>query len=139
MAAATPDLARTDPATASVESEIRTLVRGMRKDDHPPAELSSELLILKLEAASIAEIDKLMDELQTARNYLHAEGERVRRMAARYAHLTQTAMASVKIISERMREWRVSEPVIAADAGQEQDASAHDGAQGQQPADAAAG
>jgi hypothetical protein len=38
-----------------------------------------------------------------------------------------------------MREWRVSEPVIAADAGHEQGVPAYDGAQGQQPADADAG
>ena len=38
---------------------------------------------------------KLMGELQTACDYLQSEGERVRQMMVRYAHLAQTA--SVKI------------------------------------------
>jgi hypothetical protein len=68
-------------------------------------------------ALSIGEIEKLMEELSSARDYLRAEGERVRRINARYAHLTRTASASVKIIAESMSKWRTSE----ADAGREAD------------------
>ena len=49
---------------------------------------------------------KLMGELQTARDYLQSEGERVRQMMVRYAHLAQTA--SVKIIAESVGKWRNS-------------------------------
>ena len=69
--------------------------------------------------ASIGEIDKLMAELQTARDYLQAEGERVRRMNARYAHLTSTASASVKIIAESMGKWRTTELDGTTGAGAE--------------------
>ena len=62
-----------------------------------------------LEDPSIGEIEKLMEELRVARDYLRSEGERVRSMNARYAHLTQTASASVKIIAESMAKWRVTE------------------------------
>jgi hypothetical protein len=65
---------------------------------------------------SIGEIEKLMEELRTARDYLRAEGERVRRMNARYAHLTRTASASVKIIAESMGKWRTTEMETAGDA-----------------------
>jgi hypothetical protein len=58
---------------------------------------------------SIGEIEKLMEELRVARDYLRSEGERVKQINARYAHLTRTASASVKIISESMGKWRVSE------------------------------
>jgi hypothetical protein len=70
-------------------------------------------------AISIEEIEKLMEELRTARDYLKSEGERVRRMNARYAHLTRTASASVKIIAESMGKWRTTELEGAreADAG----------------------
>ena len=67
-------------------------------------------------AISIAEIEKLMEELRTARDYLKAEGERVRRMNARYAHLTSTASASVKIIAESMGKWRTTEIEAATEA-----------------------
>ena len=58
---------------------------------------------------SIGEIEKLMEELRVARDYLRSEGERVRSINARYAHLTRTASASVKIIAESMGKWRVTE------------------------------
>ena len=65
--------------------------------------------IIAAGATSVAEIEKLMEELGTARDYLKAEGERVRRINARYAHLTSTASASVKIIAESMGKWRTTE------------------------------
>ena len=58
---------------------------------------------------SIGEIEKLMEELRTARDYLRSEGERVRRINAHYAHLTRAASASVKIIAESMGKWRTTE------------------------------
>jgi hypothetical protein len=57
-------------------------------------------------AASIADIDRLMDELQRARDFLQSEGERVRKMNASYANLAQTASASAKIIAESLGKWR---------------------------------
>jgi hypothetical protein len=50
-----------------------------------------------------------MEELRVARDYLKAEGERIRRANAHYAHLTSTASASVKIIAESMGKWRITE------------------------------
>jgi hypothetical protein len=46
-----------------------------------------------------------MEELQTARDYLQSEAERVRRVNGRYAYLAQTASASVKIIGENLGKW----------------------------------
>ncbi len=70
--------------------------------------------VLTAGAMSIADIDKLMGELQTGRDYLQSEGERVRQLTARYAHLVQTASASVKIIVESMGKWRNLETVSQA-------------------------
>jgi len=68
-------------------------------------------------AASIADIDRLMDDLQIAREYLQSEGEKLRRMTANYAHLARTASASAKVISESMGTWGLNQtspsPTIA--------------------------
>ena len=72
--------------------------------------------ILAVGAASIADIEKLIEELQTARDYLQAEGERVRRLTTRYAHLTHTASASVKIIAESLGKWRSPEQDLPSQA-----------------------
>ena len=57
-------------------------------------------------AASIADIDRLMDEVQRARDFLQSEGERLRKMNASYANLAQTTSASAKIIAESLGKWR---------------------------------
>jgi hypothetical protein len=97
-------LSVSDSVPNSIEGDIRAIVRGNR----PVNVAGSCDDILAAGAASIADIEKLMAELQTARDYLQAEGERVRR--TRYAHLTQTASASVKIIAESLGKWRSPEP-----------------------------
>jgi hypothetical protein len=95
-----------DTATEILEGGIRALARRNRLAVAAElvAEPSEDALIAG--ATSMADIDKLMGELQTARVYLQSEGERVRRMTARYAHLAETASASVKIIAESLGKWR---------------------------------
>jgi hypothetical protein len=73
------------------------------------AESSSETiaaLVQKVGAPSIAEIEKLIGDLQAARSYLESEGLRIQQEMTRYAHLSDTASASVKIITESLGQWR---------------------------------
>jgi hypothetical protein len=53
------------------------------------------------------------DRLLVARDYLQAEGERVRQVNVRYAHLAQTASASAKIIADSIGRWHNPEPEMA--------------------------
>ena len=91
-------------ATKAAEGEKRDLARANGPSRVDAVGLCSD--ILQAGAKSIAEIERLMAELHAARDYLQSEGERIRREAARYAHLTQSASSSVKIISESMQQWR---------------------------------
>jgi hypothetical protein len=63
-------------------------------------------LIQKIGATSIAEIEKLIGELQETRNFLESEGDRIQREMARYINLTQRALASVRIIFDVLSGWR---------------------------------
>jgi hypothetical protein len=94
----------------SIEGDIRTLARSNKS---PTAKPSDDILAsnnaIAAGAASIADIERLMAELQTARDYLQAEGERVRRVNANYAHLAQTASASARVIVESIGKWRITE------------------------------
>jgi hypothetical protein len=63
-------------------------------------------LIQKIGATSIAEIEKLIGELQETRNFLESEGERIQQETARYINLTQRALDSVKIIFDTLSGWR---------------------------------
>ena len=88
----------------------------------PPAETEPELggdkfasLVEKVSTASLVELDRLIGELREARAYLQSEGERIRRETVGYAELSQTAMESVRIISETVGEWRkAGHPVRSA-------------------------
>jgi hypothetical protein len=63
-------------------------------------------LIQKVGATSIAEIERLIGQLQETRNFLQSEAERIEREMARYVNLTQMASASVKIIFDTVSGWR---------------------------------
>jgi hypothetical protein len=95
----------------SIEGNIRTLVRsnGSPSVTKPSHDSVASNDAIAAGAASIADIESLMAELQAARNYLQAEGERVRRVNANYAHLAQTVSASARIIVESIGKWRIPE------------------------------
>jgi hypothetical protein len=59
--------------------------------------------------ASMADIDRLMNDLQIARDYLQSEGEKLQRMTSNYAHLARTASASAKVITESLGSWRLNQ------------------------------
>ena len=62
-------------------------------------------LLQRVADSSVAEIDRLMSELQTLRDLLHSEGTRVQREIAGYAHLSQSVVQSTKIISESLGKF----------------------------------
>ncbi len=100
-------------ATSAVEGEIRDFVRrdvvAMRRSRTEGSELNTDqfnALIERVAGTSVKEIDHLIAELQAVRNFLLNEGERVQRELTNYAHATQTALASVKIITDSMGQWK---------------------------------
>ena len=106
-----------EPVLKSMEEEIINSVRSDRLNDGlaglmPQPDMVGDVnqaigaLIDNVSTTSIAEIEKLISDLETVRNYLKAEGDRIQQEMARYAHLSDTASASVKIIAERLGQWR---------------------------------
>jgi hypothetical protein len=73
-------------------------------------------LVEKIEVTSIAEIEKMIGELQAARDFLQCEGKRVQRETEHYTTLTQMASASVKIISDTVAGWREAGPPVRNDS-----------------------
>ncbi len=115
-----------EPILKSMEEEIINSVRsdrltnglaGLKPQPDVVGDVNQAIgaLIDKVSATSIAEIEKLISDLETARNYLKAEGDRIQQEMTRYAHLSDTASASVKIIAERLRQWRDGPTMIKTD------------------------
>ncbi|MEA2906048.1 MAG: hypothetical protein QOI12_3435 [Alphaproteobacteria bacterium] len=99
--------------SAEVEGEIREFVRRDGASLRRAPETDSELvaanistLLQRVAGSSVQEIDRLIAELQTLRELLHDEGARVQREIAEYAHLSQSAMQSTKIIAESLATWK---------------------------------
>src|SRR5262249_34530371 len=93
------------------ESENRDLVH-VEASSTPKTETDADVapLIRKVGATSIAEIEKLIGELQATKNFLQSEADRIEREMARYMNLTQMASASVKIIFDTVSGWRPATP-----------------------------
>jgi hypothetical protein len=112
-------------AVSEVEEGIREFVRNdiayLRRPPmmspetapHAPASDSSEStvnsvnsLIQRVAGTSLAEIEKLISELESLRDLLHAEGQRVQREISGYAQLSQAAMKSTRMIADNVTQWK---------------------------------
>jgi len=97
-----------------VEGEIRELVRrdvAQLRKAQPEAGTeygvgNLNALIQRVSGTSVLEIEKLISELQTLRDYLQTEGQRVQREISEYAHMSQAATKSTKIIAESLAQWK---------------------------------
>jgi hypothetical protein len=121
--AETTDEADTDLAAVSeVEAGIRDFVRNdiaylrrppVAADTVPPLDATAEAtvnnvnsLIQRVAGTSLAEIEKLISELESLRDLLHAEGQRVQREISGYAQLSQAAMKSTRMIADNVTQWK---------------------------------
>jgi hypothetical protein len=112
-------------AVSEVEAGIRDFVRNdiaylrrppgtLNADDAAAAlEPSAEAtvtnvnsLIQRVAGTSLAEIEKLISELESLRDLLHAEGQRVQREISGYAQLSQAAMKSTRMIADNVTQWK---------------------------------
>jgi hypothetical protein len=83
-------------------------------------------LIQQVAAASIAEIDRLIAELQEAKSYLQSEGERIEQETVRYTNLTQMASFTAKIIFDTISQWHPASNQQKTSASEVTAASAED-------------
>ncbi len=111
-------------AVSEVEAGIRDFVRNdvaylrrpapsMIASGEPVLEPSSEAtvnnvnsLIQRVAGTSLGEIENLISELESLRDLLHAEGQRVQREISGYAQLSQAAMKSTRMIADNVAQWK---------------------------------
>jgi hypothetical protein len=109
-------------AASEVEDGIREFVRNdiayLRRPPIPspdtvPMDSNAEAtvnnvnsLIQRVAGTSLAEIEKLISELESLRDLLHAEGQRVQREISGYAQLSHAAMKSTRMIADNVTQWK---------------------------------
>ncbi|MGX1319595.1 hypothetical protein AB7M17_003048 [Bradyrhizobium sp. USDA 377] len=96
-----------------VRNDIAYLRRPASTTDAPPLDPSAEAtvtnvnsLIQRVAGTSLAEIENLISELESLRDLLHAEGQRVQREISGYAQLSQAAMKSTRMIADNVAQWK---------------------------------
>ena len=104
------------------EGEIREFVRRDVQRRAPQAGQNTGVenatnLIDRVAGATTEEIDRLIVELQTMREMLHREGERVRRELTNYAGLSQSAMHSMKVIADTLAQFKPEAVAPRPEAG----------------------
>ena len=94
-----------DDLRESVRSEVATLRRA---PDNESEAVTNNLgvMLQRVAGSSLQEIDRLVGEMQSIRDLLETEGERVQREIAEYAHLSQSSLQSTKIIAESLARWK---------------------------------
>ena len=109
-------------AVSEVEAGIRDFVRNdiaylrrppVASPETAPLDATAEAtvnnvnsLIQRVAGTSLAEIEKLISELEGLRDLLHAEGQRVQREISGYAQLSQAAMKSTRMIADNVTQWK---------------------------------
>jgi hypothetical protein len=98
---------------SAVEAQIRELaqldVATLQRSPQThwePDDSNIGALMQRIAGYSVAEINRLTSELHSLREMLQSEGARVQREITEYAHLSQSAMQSAEIISQRLANWR---------------------------------
>jgi DNA repair exonuclease SbcCD ATPase subunit len=93
-----------------VEGNIRELthashpLRQAENRDNQTSANSLDTLLGRVSEASTREIENLIDELQTLRNKLEGDGNRIRRDIVEYAGLSQQVMQVTTIISDNVKK-----------------------------------
>lgn len=113
------DVDRNHAAVSEVEAGIRDFVRNdvayLRRpaagsdsvaDSASEAVSNVNSLIQRVAGTTLAEIESLIGELESLRDLLHAEGQRVQREISGYAQLSQSAMKSTKLIADQVAQWK---------------------------------
>ena len=117
----TPEVDNDLAAVSEVEAGIRDFVRNdiayLRRPsvpaETPALDANAEAtvnnvnsLIQRVAGTSLAEIEKLISELESLRDLLHAEGQRVQREISGYAQLSHAAMKSTRMIADNVTQWK---------------------------------
>jgi hypothetical protein len=114
-----PNLAAVSEVEAGIRDFVRNDIAYLRRapsllsSGEPALEPGAEAtvnnvnsLIQRVAGTSLSEIENLISELESLRDVLHAEGQRVQREISSYAQLSQAAMKSTRMIADNVSQWK---------------------------------
>ncbi len=100
-------------STHEPQNEVRGAVRADAAPYRPQPARAGDIvtseayaLVERVSASSTNEIDKLINQLQSLREFFKQEGQRIQREIADYAHLGDAMMRSTKTMVESMAQLK---------------------------------
>lgn len=118
------DLAKVSDVEAGIRDFVRNDIAYLRRptpsmapssvsepDEADAAVSNVNTLIQRVAGASLAEIENLIAELESLRDLMQDEGERVQRELAGYAQLSHAAMKSSRLIADNLAQWKRAAPL----------------------------
>ena len=106
--------------TARLRTEAETAARPVpRLEPKNATEVIMEVnsLVQQVAGITVDQVDEAIADLRQLRDFLHSEGDRVRREISGYLQLSRTAMDSTKIIVDNIAPWKEAAAGAALPAG----------------------
>ena len=100
--------ARRAPETLSDADHIAFLrqQRSHAASTNGPAAEDLNAVVRRVAGDSMEEIDRVIRELESVRDMMRNEGERVSREIAGYASLSHAAATAMKVIADSIHQWK---------------------------------
>jgi hypothetical protein len=94
-----------------VEDALREFSRQNAAQDLEPENTTQLVpdvnsLIQRVAGVSLSPLQNVISDLQQLHDFLHNEGERIRRDISDYLQLSETAMGSTKVIADNILIWK---------------------------------
>jgi hypothetical protein len=95
-----------------IEEALRESVRQnaayIRREPENAGQAVTDInsLIQRVAGVSLDQLDDAIVDLRQLRDFLHSEGERIQSEISGYLQLSQTAMGSTKIITDKFALWK---------------------------------
>ena len=88
-------------------SDVDGAAASMERSAVDPANVEKLNEVMRhVSGAAMEEIDQVIRELESVRDMLRTEGERVSREVASYASLSHAAVTAMKVISDSLTLWK---------------------------------
>jgi hypothetical protein len=92
--------------TAHLRRDTETASRGVsRREPESPPQMVSEL-VRQMAGASLNKLDETIVDLSQLRDFIHTEGERIKREISGYLELKQVATGSTKLVADNIAQCR---------------------------------
>jgi hypothetical protein len=97
------------------DAETESLGASRREPESAPQMVSE--LVRQMAGASLNKLDEAIVDLSQLRDFLHAEGERIKRQISSYLQLNQVAMGSTKLVVDNIAQCRAAAAATAPRLG----------------------